>query len=74
MELTRIAKRGPDKTLSVEHWLSASFDPNLHRMETARIWFREGNDVSRFRVDMNRGEAESLRDTLADWLARGSTT
>ena len=72
MELIQIAKRGPDKTLSTEHWLSASFDPNSHHMNLARIWFREGDNVSRFRVDMNREEAEHLRGALADWLERNS--
>ncbi len=57
MKLTRIAKRGPNKTLSAEHWVSASFDPESHRMETALIWFREVNDVFRFRVDMSPVEA-----------------
>jgi hypothetical protein len=72
MELTRIAKRGPDKILSTGHRLSASFDPNSHRIESARIWFHEGDSVSRYRVGMSREEAKHLRDTLTDWLGRAN--
>ena len=70
MRLIKIAKRGPDKVLSVNSWNSASFDSDSRRMKTAQIWFTEYDGVSRFRVDMTREHAESLRANLALWLAR----
>ena len=73
-KLIKIMKRGPDKVLSNDHWLSASFNPNkgpdCHKMIMARIWFRLKDGDSRYIAELDRESAEKLRDTLTDWLNR----
>ncbi len=74
MELHRIAKRGANKVLSEESWISASFREGFKEGErglrSVSIWFREptADDDSRYRVQMTQEEAEELHGNLTRWL------
>ncbi len=73
MKLIRIAKRGDNKVLSSEHWLSASFAPATRTVTSISIWFQEAGGDSRFRADMTRDEAEKLCEKLNYWLAHNES-
>ena len=68
MKLIQIAKRGADKLLSDSQWLSASFDTETRTIKHATLWFRDSEYESRYRVEMDREEIESLRDSLNRWI------
>ena len=78
MKLIQIMRRGPDKELSTESWNSATMAPIplgrekgpefSNECQTVKIWFqtREPDyfESSRYRVEIDRGEAMELRDYL----------
>ena len=74
MELLRIAKRGANKVLSEDEWISASFREGFPNgpvgLRSVSIWFREptADADSRYRVQMTRDEAERLHGNLTRWL------
>ncbi len=74
MELLRIAKRGANKVMSEESWISASFHAGFKDgpsgLRSVLLWFREptADADSRYRVQMTREEAEELHGNLTRWL------
>lgn len=71
MRLFQIMKRGANKLLSNDSWHSAKFETEFGRLETVSVWFRVGENCSRYRVDMTRDQAEKLHGHITEWLERG---
>lgn len=64
MQLIKQMKRGPDKTLSYDPWLSASMDPETHECIRVRIHFPEGDHIARYVVELTAEQAINFRDHL----------
>lgn len=73
MKMTRLAKCGGDRTLAIRSFTSASMDPDTGRVKSVSVWLAPGDQESRYRVDMDRGEAMRLRDSLNKWFPDGET-
>lgn len=68
MRMIKIMKRGPDKVLA-NHSFHACSRGQDQQTKIISLWFQETqNDESIYRVEMDRGEANRLRDFLNTML------